>query len=190
MIGSVRWLAPAFALAFLFATGSGWQSASAQIGRTPIGKPQGRSLIVKARVLAVEPALAEELGELTPRKRFERLAELVETLDAAVGDDPSAAESEAPLGIEQVGAIDRGTTFDQQLPLTLPEGELAITVLQEQPRGDLRVEIIQRDGTGEELERRIVVAPRELSVRPTRAVRAEALDETTGRWLLLEIRLP
>lgn len=189
MVAGSRWLTPVFALALLLTTGLGWHSASAQIGRPPIGKPQGRSLIVKARVLALSPELVEELGELIARKRFEHLSELVKRLDAAPDGDTGAPETETPLGIEQVGAIDRGTTFDQQLPLTLPDGELAITVLQEQPRGDLRVEVIQEDGAGVELGRKIVIAPRELSVRPTRAVRAEPLDES-GRWLLLEIRLP
>lgn len=187
MTGLSRWLPPVFAFFLLLATGPGSQPASAQIGRPPIGKPGARSLIVKASVLVVKAELAEELGETIARKRFERLADLVEALDAAA--EESETPSDAPLGIEQVAAIDRGTTFNQSIAMTLPDGELAITVLEEQPRGDLRVELIRADSTGKELQRSIVKAPRELSVRPTRAWHAEPL-EAPDRWLLLEIRLP
>ena len=184
MIRLSRWLPSAFALVALAGLVS--QPAWTQ-SRLPIGKPGARSLIVKARVLDVGPELAGELAAATERARFQRLSELAEMLDERA-DNHAATSTDTPLEVEQVASIDRGTTFDQTLRMELPDSELAITVLQERPRRELRVELVQEDNLGSVVQR-VTEARRELSVRPTRAVRAEPLD-TPNRWLLLEIRLP
>lgn len=188
MIRLSLWFPFAFGLVALVSAGLVSQPAWSQSYRLPIGKPGARSLIVKARVLDVGPELAAELAAATDRARFERLSELSEALDERANANAATPSTDVPLGIEHVASIDRGTTFDQQLPLMLPDGELAITVLQERPRRELRVEIVQTDNLGE-VVRRVTEARRELSVRPTRAIRAEPLD-ASNRWLLLEIRLP
>ncbi len=165
-----RWLPSAFALLVVASAGLVSQPGYTQY-RIPIGKPGARSLIVKAQILDVALELGEELAEATERARFERLSELAEARE-----------------VEHIASIDRGTTFDQKLRLALPDGELAITVLQERPRRELRVELVHQNERGDVVQR-ITEARRELTVRPTRAIRAEPLDDS-NRWLLLEIRLP